>query len=89
MAEDHKHRIREFISSHVHGVPVEDDEDLFAGGYVNSLFAVQLVMWVENTFDVQVAGKDLDFVNFSTIDAIAVFVDRKRTATDGATWTSN
>ncbi|MGW1895271.1 acyl carrier protein [Streptomyces sp. NPDC002004] len=89
MAEGDKQRIREFISAHVHDVPVEDDEDLFAGGHVNSLFAVQLVMWVEETFGLRVGGGDLDFANFSTIDAIAGFVDRKRAPAEGVAWTSN
>ncbi|MEJ8672693.1 3-hydroxyacyl-CoA dehydrogenase family protein [Streptomyces sp. MS1.AVA.1] len=89
MAEDDKHLIREFISTNMQGVPVDDDEDLFASGYVNSLFAVQLVMWIERTFDFQLVGKDLDFANFSTIDAIAAFVDGKRTLAGGGAWTSN
>jgi acyl carrier protein len=89
MAEDDRHLIRAFITTHGHGVPVDDDEDLFACGYVNSLFAVQLVMWVEKTFDLQVGGSDLDFVNFSTVDAIVDFVDRKRIQTGGTAWTSN
>jgi acyl carrier protein len=46
-------------------------------------------MWVEKTFDLQVGGSDLDFVNFSTVDAIVDFVDRKRIQTGGTAWTSN
>lgn len=76
---DHdKELIRDFIAGHVHGVEVDDDEDLFAGGLVNSLFAVQLVMWVERTYDLRVSGADLDFANFRSVNAIAGFVRRKR-----------
>ena len=89
MAEDDRARIREFISTHVHDVRVDDDEDLFANGYVNSLFAVQLVMWIEKTFDLQLGSKDLNFANFATIDAIAAFIEGKRTPAGGAAWTSN
>jgi methoxymalonate biosynthesis acyl carrier protein len=89
MAEADKRLIHEFVSTHVHGVPVEDDEDLFTNGYVNSLFAVQLVMWLEQTFDLRLDSGDLDFSNFSTIDAIAAFVDAKRTPAGGGAWTSN
>ncbi|WP_392673779.1 acyl carrier protein [Streptomyces sp. LN785] len=89
MAEDDKDRIRDFIATHVHDVEVDDDEDLFAAGLVNSLFAVQLVMWVERTFDLQVSAKELDFANFSTVDAIAGFVAGKRTPAGGGAWTSN
>jgi methoxymalonate biosynthesis acyl carrier protein len=71
--------IRQFIAGHVNGVPVDDDEDLFGGGYVNSLFAVQLVMWIERTFGVVVDRGDLDIAKFATISAIASFVGQKLT----------
>ena len=72
--------IRDFVSQHVNGVELADAEDIFATGYVNSLFAVQLVMWVERTFGSPVAGADLDIANFRTIDAIDAFVERKAEA---------
>ncbi|MFF3941713.1 acyl carrier protein [Streptomyces phaeofaciens] len=87
MADD-RTRIRAFIAEHVPEVQVDDDEDLFAAGYVNSLFAVQLVMWVERTFGLHAENKDLDFANFSTINAITAFVDGKRTQAGGHAWTS-
>jgi methoxymalonate biosynthesis acyl carrier protein len=70
-------QIREFISGHVDGIQLDADEDLFEGGYVNSLFVVQLVMWIERTFDIQVTRADLDFANFRTISLIAGLVERK------------
>ena len=79
-AADRRPLIRDFVSQHVNGVELADDDDIFATGYVNSLFAVQLVMWVERTFGSQVAGADLDIANFRTIDAIDAFVERKRAA---------
>jgi acyl carrier protein len=88
MSDEERMSVREFISKHVNGVDFDDDEDLFAGGLVNSLFAVQLVMWVERTFDVKIAGEDLDFVNFRTVHAIGSFVARKR-AMERTAWISN
>lgn len=84
-----RQRIRDFISGHVHGLDFEDDEDLFAGGLVNSLFAMQLVLWLERSYGIQVQGDDLDFANFAGVDAVAAFLDRKLTATKGAAWTAN
>jgi methoxymalonate biosynthesis acyl carrier protein len=84
---------RDFISSHANGSPINDDEDLFASGLVNSLFAVQLVLWLERNYNITVASTDLDFANFRTLSAIVSFVDRKRcvveAAAGGGTWTSN
>jgi methoxymalonate biosynthesis acyl carrier protein len=77
--KDTTRRIREFILGHLGGTEIDDDEDLIDGGHVNSLFIVQLVIWLERTFDVAVAGKDLDIVNFRTVETIADFVSRKTT----------
>ncbi|MFF9843385.1 acyl carrier protein [Streptomyces sp. NPDC013740] len=82
-SEEDKALIREFLAGHVHGVEVEDDEDLFASGLVNSLFAVQMVMWVERTYGVAVAGEDLALDNFRSVTAIAEFVARKKALAGG------
>jgi acyl carrier protein len=79
MNEQERTLTREFIANHA-GVQIHDDEDLFASGHVNSLFAVQLVMWIERTFGTPVANDDLDFDNFRTISSISSFVARKRSA---------
>jgi methoxymalonate biosynthesis acyl carrier protein len=70
--------VREFIAQHTGGTQIGDEEDMFANGLVSSLFAVQLVMWVERNFGTPIDGADLDFVNIRSVSAIASFVDRKR-----------
>jgi methoxymalonate biosynthesis acyl carrier protein len=81
MVDEVRDRIREFVSAQTPGVRVDDDEDLFASGLVNSLFAVQLVMWVERTFGVGVESRDLAQSNFSSVAAIAGFVAGKQAGT--------
>lgn len=80
MNDQERALVRAYVSARLDGTKIEDDEDLFAGGYVSSLFAVQLVMWLERTFDVPMEGPDLDFANIQSVDAIASFVERKRIA---------
>ena len=46
-------------------------------GFVNSLFAMQLVLFVENHFGVAVEDDDLDIDNFKSINAIASLIERK------------
>ncbi|MEV0666429.1 phosphopantetheine-binding protein [Actinomadura luteofluorescens] len=70
--------VREFVSQHTGGASIADDVDIFATGYVSSLFAVQILTWVERTFDIAVAGDDLDIANFQSVDAITRFVAGKR-----------
>lgn len=73
--------IRAFVVDHANGAAIDDDEDLFSSGHLDSLFAVQLVMWVERTFGMTVESADLDFENFRSIADIGAFVERKRSAT--------
>ncbi|MDH6118957.1 phosphopantetheine-binding protein [Kitasatospora sp. GAS204B] len=76
--------IRSFVAAGVGGAEVADDQDIFAGGYVNSLFAVQLVMWLERQFGIFAQGTDLDLGNFLSVERICAFVAAKRAAADTA-----
>lgn len=70
--------IRSFLKKNFHNYDLKDDEDIFAIGFVNSLFAMQLVMFIEKEFKVTVDNEDLDLKNFKSIDLIADLVERKR-----------
>lgn len=72
-----KGKIRGFLSRFFRKHELKDDEDIFALGFVNSLFAMQLVMFLEKEFQIKVDNKDLDLENFKTIDTIANFVKGK------------
>ena len=77
---DNKQKIREFVSRFVRDHQLGDAEDIFATGFVNSMFAMQLVQFVETTFGITVESDDLDIDNFRSIDAIAALVERKQGA---------
>lgn len=72
--------IRTFVAKHVGGLEFTDEQDLFASGHVNSLFAVQIVMFVENTLGVPVVDGDLDIANFSSVARIHRYATGKREA---------
>lgn len=82
-----KHAIRNFIQASINVDDLGDDADLFESGIVNSLFAVQLMTFIERTFAIEVGMDDLDLANFKSIDATAAFVARKQAvpAPTGAT----
>jgi acyl carrier protein len=73
----HKEQIRSFLSQHISDSGFKDDDDLFGKGYVSSLFAMELVLFVEREFGLTVENTDLDPDNFRSIDAIAALVTRK------------
>jgi methoxymalonate biosynthesis acyl carrier protein len=56
--------------------PVRPEQDLFADGMINSMFALELVVQIENKFDVEVEGRDLDMTNFRSVNAMANLVRR-------------
>jgi methoxymalonate biosynthesis acyl carrier protein len=70
---------REFIARHLRDHAMSDNDDMFAAGYINSLFVMQLVLFVEKNFAVTVADEDLEMDNFRSINAITSFVARKQT----------
>ncbi|MEP7339827.1 MAG: phosphopantetheine-binding protein [Acidobacteriota bacterium] len=76
-ADSTKASIREFLSRFFRGYDLRDDEDIFALGYVNSLFAMQLVMFVEKQFLITVEDEDLEMDNFRSINALAGLIERK------------
>ena len=72
-----KQAIRQFILSSVALAHLDDDANLFEAGIVNSLFAVQLLAFVEKTFAIEVGMDDLDIDNFKSVNATAAFVQRR------------
>lgn len=72
-----KDTIRNFISRFFRNYNLRDDEDIFSLGFVNSMFAMQLVQFVETEFGVEVESDDLELDNFRSINAIAALVERK------------
>lgn len=69
--------IKKFLANSIKNAELQDHDDIFELGYVNSLFALQLVTFVENEFQFTVENEDLDLQNFSTIARLTDFVSRK------------
>ena len=75
-----KEKIRAFFGHYFQKTDLQDNQDIFALGFVNSLFAMQLVLFVENEFDITIDNDDLDIAHFRTLDAIAQLVMKKQAA---------
>lgn len=72
-----KQRIRAFLAKFINEKSVNDDDNIFKKGLVNSLFAMQLVTFIEQEFDVAVENDELDIDNFKDINSIAKLIDSK------------
>jgi acyl carrier protein len=71
-----KDKIRGFITSRLK-MSIDDNVNLFTSGIVDSLFAMELVLFVEKQFKIRVDNDDLDLNNFNSVCAIADFSMRK------------
>lgn len=77
-----KKLIKNFILKSINVATIEDNEDLFDSGIVNSLFSIQLVTFVEKSFGINVTVDDLDIENFKSVNAVHTFVEHKRLGHD-------
>ena len=75
---EYKQIIRDFFSKYFRTDGLGDADDVFAGGYANSLFALQLIAWMEKEFSIVIEDGDLKLSNFNTIEAIAQTIGRKK-----------
>ncbi|RLV77858.1 methoxymalonate biosynthesis protein [Streptomyces rapamycinicus NRRL 5491] len=78
-AEATEQAITAFVSERVKA-EVPADQDLFGSGLVSSMFAMELVVHLEQAFSVQILGDDLKRDNFRTIEAMTALVVRLRGA---------
>ena len=69
--------VKQFILRSINLPHLDDDDNLFESGIVNSLFAVQLMTFVEKNFAIEVEMDDLDIENFKSLNATTAFVVRK------------
>jgi len=70
-------KIRAFVTRFLRKQDVADTDDLFSQGMVNSLFSMQLVMYIEKEFNISVENEDMELSNFNSIRAISWFVSKK------------
>jgi methoxymalonate biosynthesis acyl carrier protein len=73
-----KDKIRAFLRDRTKHPDLADDEDYFQAGFVNSLFAMQLVLFVEKEFQLRIGDDDLVIENFNSINSISALVARKQ-----------
>ena len=73
-----KEKIRAYIKQGIaQEVQFTDDDNIFELGLVNSLFALQLVLFLEKTFSIKINNEDLDIMNFSSINRLNTFTKQK------------
>jgi len=75
-------KVLQFLSQFIGDRDIDPDLDLFESGLLNSLFAMQLLLFVEQEFGVNVTNEDLDIKNFNSLNAVTGFVLSKLAASE-------
>ncbi|MCU4749815.1 MULTISPECIES: acyl carrier protein [unclassified Streptomyces] len=78
MSDQTARTIREFVLTRFPGVELDDDVDIFTLGFVNSLFAMELVMFLEKEFALRIPNEDMSLDNFRTVAAMTALIGRLR-----------
>jgi methoxymalonate biosynthesis acyl carrier protein len=80
MSDTTSERILGFVTDRFPQAEITESEDIFSLGYINSLFAMELVMFVEKTFAVTIPNDELRIDNFRTTRTMTELVTRLRSA---------
>ncbi|CQR54125.1 acyl carrier protein [Paenibacillus sonchi] len=74
-------QIRNFIQDNLvvfdDEVEFSNEDNIFELGFVNSLFAMKLVTYIESEFNTTIESDEMDINNFNTIDNIVSFINSK------------
>ena len=78
---DTKEQIRQYLAQNFlfsdNGFDLSDDVSFLEEGIVDSTGVLELVMFVEETFSVEVADDEIIPDNFDTVNSLAAYIERK------------
>lgn len=77
----YRESVRKYIEEHLlfFGEKAEfaDEDNIFQRGFVSSLFAMQLLTYIEQEFHLVVESEDMEISNFSSVNAIVKLIEKK------------
>lgn len=81
-----REKIRHFITANFMisnedaNVSFEDHENIFSLGFVNSMFAMKLLNYIESEFGFRVDNEDININNFRSVDNMVLLVNKMKGA---------
>lgn len=70
--------IRNYIELNTGVKDISNEVEIFNEGIVNSLFAIELMIFIEKEFNIKVNVEDLDLDHFKSINSISEFIEAKK-----------
>ncbi len=77
-------RIRDFISETFFVDDVADDESFLRSGTIDSTGMLDLVMFIEETYEIEIDDSELVPENLDSINSLKAFLERKGAALTSA-----
>ncbi|AWA98064.1 natural product biosynthesis carrier protein [Vibrio parahaemolyticus] len=71
-----KSEIRAFLSRATNGIEIEADTNIFELGFTHSLFIMQMILFIESNFGIELELDDIDHDDISTINKIAQLISK-------------
>ncbi|MEI8089736.1 MAG: phosphopantetheine-binding protein [Opitutaceae bacterium] len=72
-----KAKIRAFLETFIQDHDFQDADNIFALGLVNSLMAMQLVLFLEKDFAAKFTNQELDLKNFRSVEAMVALLAQR------------
>jgi methoxymalonate biosynthesis acyl carrier protein len=70
-------KTRAFLEKFIRDQDFQDADNIFALGLVNSLMAMQLVLFLEKEFAVKFTNQELNLKNFRSVDAMVELLGQR------------
>ena len=63
-----KAKIKDYLMRSIKNYEIQDDDNIFELGIVHSLFTIQLIMFIEKNFGIELEDEELDIESIRTIN---------------------
>ena len=70
-------KVRAFLEKFIRDQDFQDADNIFALGLVNSLMAMQLVLFLEKDFALKFTNQELNLKNFRSVDAMVELLTQR------------
>lgn len=69
-------KVQRFLEPALKGQVIDDDENIFELGLVHSLFAMQIILFIEKEFNLELEPDEMKLEELSSIDSIVSMISR-------------
>lgn len=75
--EEIRSKVEDFFSKFSKRRDIDPDQDVFSMGFANSLFAMQMILFIEKEFNLSVDNQDLTSDSLRTLNGICRYIAEK------------